>query len=123
MTLHATYAVWQVHAKPVNQPPSRYTPRSVCAGAPLPGIKFHPPGYDVFEGVTLADAYTWKGCPDDVPDGPVALLGTPQVLPSSCAVAACASSASAKPTAFQWSLPEEACIDIYGGFSQVFPGM
>ena len=64
--------------------------RYVCKGAPLPGsfndTELRAPGYDVFMGVELANAYNWTGCPDHKPNGPVALLHTPQVSPISSPV-------------------------------------
>ena len=63
--------------------PSAYDLVPAHTGAPLPSSsddpKLQAPGYDVFKGVQLAKAYNWSGCPDDIPDGPVALSRTPQV--------------------------------------------
>lgn len=63
---------------------------SACTGAPLSGspnsMQISTSAYDVFAGVRLTDAYNWTDCPDDIPDGPVALLHTPKVLPGNAIV-------------------------------------
>lgn len=37
------------------------------------------PDYVVRDGEELTDSYDWKGCPDDLPNGTVALGLTPTV--------------------------------------------
>ena len=39
----------------------------------------HRPDYVRLDGEELADSYDWKGCPDDLPNGTVALGETPTV--------------------------------------------
>ena len=65
----------------VSSAPSSHELSLARTGAPLlfDDLKLPALGYDVFMGVQLANAYRWIGCPDDTPDGPVALRNTPQV--------------------------------------------
>ena len=62
------------------------------AGGTLPDSSryLQPTNYRLFEGVEFTDSYDWKdtakqkGCPDDVPNGTVALGTTPTVRICAC---------------------------------------